>query len=235
MIRTFTYSLAVSALFPILCLGQTKGTAPSTVSSNPRSSSDDPRTGLKAGLYDAGEAIFGLVKLASLPKPPGFAPGNFFPNLQPPPEPDEPLKPGEPPRAPVGQYGSANSDLAFSGNHVFVGNYNGINFYDIDNPAKVKLTASLVCPGGQGDVSVYGHLMFMSAEAVNARLDCGTHSAARSGAMHSRKGREMHVPKARRACRRSISQDCDRMLLIAILLVIVCESGPKGPRLARCL
>src|SRR3984885_9557856 len=174
MIRTFTYSLAVSALFPILCLGQTKGTAPSAVSSNPRASSDDPRTGLKPGLYDAGEAIFGLVKLASLPKPPGFAPGNFFPNLQPLPEPDEPLKPGEPPRAPAGQYGSSNSDLAFSGNHVFVGNYNGINFYDIDNPAQVKLRASLICPGGQGDVSVYGHLLFMSAEAINGRLDCGT-------------------------------------------------------------
>src|ERR1700733_6669805 len=116
MIRTFTYSLAVSALFPILCLGQTKGTAPSTVSSNPRSSSDDPRTGLKAGLYDAGEAIFGLVKLASLPKPPGFAPGNFFPNLQPPPEPDEPLKPGEPPRAPAGQYGSPNPGPPFCRN-----------------------------------------------------------------------------------------------------------------------
>ena len=173
MIRTFT-SLAVSALFPILCLAQTKASAPATVYSNPRASTDDPRVGLKAGLYDAGEAIFGLEKLASLPKPPGFAPGNFIPNLQPPPPPDEPLKPGEPPHAPAGTYGSANSDLAFSGNHVFVGNYNGINFYDIDNPAKVKLTASLVCPGGQGDVSVYGHLLFMSAEAVNARLDCGT-------------------------------------------------------------
>ncbi len=172
--RTLAFSLAVSALFPILCFGQTKGSAPSTVSANPRASSDDPRVGLKPGLYDAGEAISGMVKLASLPKPAGFAPGNFFPNLQPPPPPDEPLKPGEPPRAPAGQYGSANSDLAFSGNHVFVGNYNGINFYDIDNPAQVKLTASLVCPGGQGDVSVYGHLMFMSAEAVNARLDCGT-------------------------------------------------------------
>ena len=57
---------------------------------------------------------------------------------------------------------------------VFVGNYNGINFYDIDNPAKIKLTASLVCPGGQGDVSVYGHLLFMSAEAMNGRIDCGT-------------------------------------------------------------
>ncbi len=172
--RTLTFSLAISGLLPILCLAQTKGTAPATVYSNPRASSDDPRVGLKAGLYDAGEAIFGLEKLASLPKPPGFAPGNFIPNLQPPPPPDEPLKPGEPPHAPAGTYGSTNSDLAFSGNHVFVGNYNGINFYDIDNPAKVKLTASLVCPGGQGDVSVYGHLLFMSAEAVNARLDCGT-------------------------------------------------------------
>src|SRR5207244_1586717 len=72
------------------------------------------------------------------------------------------------------QHGSTNSDLAFSGNHLFVGNYNGINFYDIDNPMKVKLRTSLVCPGGQGDVSVYGHLLFMSAEAVNGRIDCGT-------------------------------------------------------------
>jgi hypothetical protein len=72
------------------------------------------------------------------------------------------------------QYGSTNSDLAFSGNHLFVGNYNGINFYDIDSPAKTKLRTSIVCPGGQGDVSVYGHLLFMSAEAMNGRLDCGT-------------------------------------------------------------
>jgi hypothetical protein len=72
------------------------------------------------------------------------------------------------------QYGSTNSDLAFSGNHLFVGNYNGINFYDIDNPGKIKLRTSIMCPGGQGDVSVYGHLLFMSAEAMNGRKDCGT-------------------------------------------------------------
>jgi hypothetical protein len=169
-----TLALAVAALLPTLGSGQDKVPAPSTVSTNPRASSSDPRVGLKAGLYDAGEAAFGLEKLASLPKPPGFAPGNFIPNLQPPPPtPPEP-RPGETARPPAVQYGSANSDLAFSGNHVFVGNYNGINFYDIDSPAQVKLTASLVCPGGQGDVSVYGHLLFMSAEAVNARLDCGT-------------------------------------------------------------
>ena len=171
-----TLSLALSALFPVLCAGQTSAPAASarpSAPSNPRASSDDPRVGLKAGLYDAGEAVFGMEKLVSIPKPPGFAPGNFIPNGAPQ-QPPEPPAPGQPARPPSVQYGSTNSDLAFSGNHVFVGNYNGINFYDIDNPAQVKLRASLICPGGQGDVSVYGHLLFMSAEAINGRVDCGT-------------------------------------------------------------
>ena len=175
--RTLILSLALSAFFPLLCAAQTSAPAAPKVSTNPRAPSD-PRVGLKAGLYDAGEAIFGLEKLVSLPKPPGFAPDNFFKTVNPPPEPPEPPPPGEPARPPAAQYGSTNSDLAFSGNYVFVGNYNGINFYDIDNPAEVKLRASLVCPGGQGDVSVYGHLLFMSAEAVNGRLDCGTQGVA---------------------------------------------------------
>ena len=176
-------SFAVSVAFPALCAGQTPApaatpTAPPpapTVFSNPRAASDDPRIGLKGGLYDAGEAAFGLQRLATLPKPPGFAPGE--PNVTPPPEP--PAEPGAAAggrggRQPSIQYGSTNSDLAFSGNHLFVGNYNGINLYDIDSPSKVKLRTSIVCPGGQGDVSVYGHLLFMSAEAMNGRLDCGT-------------------------------------------------------------
>src|ERR1700693_5219868 len=141
MIRTFT-SLAVSALFPILGLAQTKAPPPATVYSNPRASTDDPRVGLKAGLYDAGEAVFGLEKLASIPKPPGFAPGNFIPNGAPQQPPEAPAE-GQPARPPSVQYGSTNSDLAFSGNHIFVGNYNDINFYDIDNSAQVKLRASL--------------------------------------------------------------------------------------------
>jgi len=123
-------------------------------------------------LYDAGEAAFGMERLASLPKPPGFAPGDVVGAPPPAPMPAAGDQPPAPPAA--SQYGSTNSDLAFSGNHLFVGNYNGINFYDIDNPGKTKLRTSLVCPGGQGDVSVYGHLLFMSAEAVNGRIDCGT-------------------------------------------------------------
>jgi hypothetical protein len=159
-----TMSIAIS--IPVLCAGQ-PGVAPT----NPRASSDDPRIGLKAGVYDAGEAAFGMVRIASLPKPPGFAPGpggatEPFPAPQ-----SADIPPGQPRTV---QYGSANSDLAFSGNHLFVGNYNGINFYDIDSPAKTMLKTSLMCPGGQGDVSVYGHLLFMSAEAMNGRTDCGT-------------------------------------------------------------
>lgn len=68
----------------------------------------------------------------------------------------------------------ANSDLAFSGNHLFMGNFHGFNAYDIENTSKPKLMASIVCPGGQGDVSVHGNLLIMSVEQTRGRLDCGT-------------------------------------------------------------
>ena len=160
--------LVLALLTFAYCFGQAGGN-PAPV--NPRQT-NDPRVGLKPGIFDAGEAIFGLEKLASLPKPPGFAPGSGGATEPFPPPQDPNAKSNGAPR--TVQYGSANSDLAFSGNHLFVGNYNGINFYDIDNPAKTVLKTSLVCPGGQGDVSVYKNLLFMSVEAMNGRLDCGT-------------------------------------------------------------
>ena len=64
-----TIAVAVSVSFPALCAGQNN----SSVYTNPRAGSDDPRVGLKAGLYDAGEASFGMERLISLPKPAGFA------------------------------------------------------------------------------------------------------------------------------------------------------------------
>ena len=64
----------------LACLAQTPpkppAPPPSTVFTNPRSGADDPRVGLKAGLYDAAEAASGLERIMSLPKPPGFAPGD---------------------------------------------------------------------------------------------------------------------------------------------------------------
>jgi len=73
----------------------------------------------------------------------------------------------------IAQLAYANSDFAFQGTHLFQGNFYGMNIFDIANPAKTKLLTSIICPGGQGDVSVYGHLMFMSVEMANGRLDCG--------------------------------------------------------------
>src|SRR5213075_1247514 len=55
----------------------------------------------------------------------------------------------------------------------FLGNFYGVNIYDISNPGKASLMTSMICPGGQGDVSVYKNLMFMSVEMPNGRVDCG--------------------------------------------------------------
>jgi hypothetical protein len=138
---------------------------------------DDPRIGLKPGHTDAGVAAWNMELVSNLPKPPGFfdpkAPaGSVTPPERPegapaPPPPD----PNAPP--PVGS-GFTNSDLAFKGVHAVVGNYHGFNTYDVENARKPKLIASIVCPGGQGDVSIYGNLLFMSVEQTRGRLDCGT-------------------------------------------------------------
>ena len=69
--------------------------------------------------------------------------------------------------------GATHSDLAFTGNLVIMGNYNGFEIYDISNPAKPALVQTYLCPASQNDVSVYRNLLFMSSEATNSRTDCG--------------------------------------------------------------
>ncbi|HVL68737.1 MAG TPA: hypothetical protein VM364_15850 [Vicinamibacterales bacterium] len=142
---------------------------------------NDPRVSLKPGLKNAGVAISNMELIANVPKPPGF-----FDPKAPAGEPTEPerpqgapeeadtAKPGEKPRPQRSSLNYANSDLAFQGNRLFAGNFSGVNIYDIANPANPKLLASIVCPGGQGDVSVYRNLLFMSVEQTRGRLDCGT-------------------------------------------------------------
>lgn len=143
------------------------------------SNANDPRTKLKAGVFDAGEVAFGIKHIALLKKPEAFDAGV---------DPDSPqiakaLKAlGIPPNAPIppamklsyAPLAFANSDIAFQGNHLFLGNFYGFNIYDISNPASTKLLTSVVCPGGQGDVSVHKNLLFMSVEMPNGRLDCST-------------------------------------------------------------
>ena len=156
---------------------------PPSVYVNPRSDSSDPRVGLKGGLYDAGTAILGMQLVLTTPKPAGFAPdidSIKAVDATPPPapvDPDAPRQPGmmmRPPSGPRANYGGTNSDLAFNAKYLFNGNYNGVNIYDISDPTHMTLATSIVCPGGQGDVSVYKNLLFMSVEAANGRMDCGT-------------------------------------------------------------
>ena len=85
----------------------------------------------------------------------------------------EPPAPNQPPQRP-NALGFAFSDLAFQGDHLFFGSFHGFNTYDIEDPKKARLVASVVCPGGQGDVSVHGNLLIMSVEQTRGRLDCGT-------------------------------------------------------------
>src|SRR5215470_5112001 len=143
------------------------------------SDTTDPRFTLKPGVYDAGEAAMGLKHILLLKKPDAFQLGSDDPN-----NPkvaktlgllgigDASKIPGGP-RLVLAQLAFANSDLAFQGNHLFQGNFYGMSIYDISNPASARLLTTMVCPGGQGDVSVYKNLMFMSVEMPNGRLDCG--------------------------------------------------------------
>src|SRR5215510_11534800 len=141
---------------------------------------NDPRAKLTPGMSDAGETSTGIKHLLLLKKPDAFQLGSD--------DPDNPkvqktlgqLGVGDSSKMPkplqlvLAQLAFANSDLAFQGNHLFQGNFYGVSIYDISNPAHTTLLTSMVCPGGQGDVTVYKNLLFMSVEMPNGRLDCGT-------------------------------------------------------------
>lgn len=157
----------------------------------------DPRAGLKPGFADAGEAILNLRKLALLPKPAGFFDPANPAELRPPKGGEEdgedqsaagtdgpadsgegtPLRAEEDSltefaeRSPLLDFG--NTDMAFSGEVMAVGNYHGFNLYKLDGDGIPQLHASVVCPGGQGDVSIVGDILIMSVEQTRGRVDCG--------------------------------------------------------------
>jgi hypothetical protein len=145
--------------------------------------SQDPRATLKAGFRDAGQAASNLALLASLPKPTGFFdPKNpaGLPPVKPPKEADAKATgaaaseaksdPDFGKRSPLLSF--ANTDMAFSGNLLAVGNYHGFNLYRLGKGAPMLLS-SVVCPGGQGDVSIVGDILIMSVEQGRGRVDCG--------------------------------------------------------------
>jgi hypothetical protein len=145
------------------------------------SDANDPRAKLTPGVYDAGETSMGLKHITLLKKPDAFDLGTNDPNAE---KVNKSLSTvlgiADPTKVPgamklvLAGLGFANSDMAFQGNHLFLGNFYGVNIYDISNPVKPTLLTSMICPGGQGDPSVYKNLMFMSVEMANGRVDCGT-------------------------------------------------------------
>jgi len=130
--------------------GITSGNAAAADAGEQWWSPTDPRIGLSPGWYDAGDAAHNMTLLSSQPRPDVFV------------DPDNP-----------GDLNYANSDIAFRGTYAIVGNFYGFMIYDIATPAQPRLEVAVVCPGGQGDVSIHGDLLFMSVEQTRGRLDCG--------------------------------------------------------------
>jgi uncharacterized protein (DUF305 family) len=154
--------------------------------------SSDPRAGLAAGLDDAGQAIRNLALVASLQKPAGFFdpqnPGALPPE-RPKPDTDEPEEEGETDVSAKGEedpdeedkedyeryplLSFSNTDMAFAGDVMVAGSYHGFNVYRLSEDQLPQHLSSVVCPGGQGDVSIVGDLLIMSVEETRGRSDCG--------------------------------------------------------------
>jgi hypothetical protein len=129
--------------------------AAAQVPANSETRINDPRVGLRAGWgNDAESARRNLELVATRPR------ARILWN---------PENPGE--------EAFKNTDLAFAGNLLFQGNYSGWTVWDVSNPVQPELRTALLCPGGQGDVSVFQNLLFMSAEETRGRIDCGTQGA----------------------------------------------------------
>src|SRR5215208_2021368 len=109
-------------------------------------SANDPRNGLHPGLHEAGVASRNMRLVSTTPKPAALDSmrGLAF----------------------------VNSDLAFGGNYVYQGNFAGFSIWDVSRPAQPALVAAVECITSQGDPSVYGNLLFISAEGAGNRTDC---------------------------------------------------------------
>ncbi len=120
--------------------------APSFLAAQTYPSSQDPRSGLKPGRLDAGVAAENMRLVSFSPKPAAFdtARGLMF----------------------------INSDLAFSDKYVYQGNFAGFTVWNVSDPAAPKAVAVVQCITAQADPSVYGNLLFISAEGRGNRNDC---------------------------------------------------------------
>lgn len=110
---------------------------------------DDPRVGLRAGPGNTAEVAAWNMRLVSFsPKPPEFDHAEGLTYI--------------------------NSDLAFKGDIVYQGNFSGFQIWDVSDPKSPKRLSTVLCATDQGDPSILGNLLFVSAESRRSRKDCGT-------------------------------------------------------------
>jgi len=147
--------LLFAALFAAACVTpagrQSQEAAPAPTPAPAAVHSNDPRVGLRAGWMNAGTALSNMQLVSTTPPSPQFI---------------DTTSPGD--------FRFINSDLTFVGHYVIQGNFSGYQVWDIGQPSHPVLATAYVCPGAQNDVSVYRNLLFVSGEALNGRIDCGT-------------------------------------------------------------
>ena len=144
--------------------------------------SNDPRSGLAHGLYTADEAILNLELITSLRKPTGFfdptnPEGRGSEDLTEDNEGKTTAEISRSLRSPMLSF--SNTDMAFRDDLLVAGSYHGFNMYKIDSGGIPNLISSVVCPGGQGDVSIVGDILIMSVEENRSRIDCGLEGVSR--------------------------------------------------------
>ena len=121
--------------------------APTFASAQTYPTSKDPRSNLKPGRFDAGVAASNMKLVSFSPKPAQFdtSRGLTF----------------------------VNSDLAFGTHYVYQANFAGFTIWDITDPAKPVVASATRCTTSQGDPTIWGNLLFLSAEGAGNRNDCG--------------------------------------------------------------
>jgi hypothetical protein len=165
-------------LSSVAALGVLSAATHAAAQTTPTTAPIDERSSLSPGLHDAGQAVRGMELLYAVEPPPGFYDPErvFTPPLNA--EEGQAMQArarGNPGFSPLGL---ANSDMAVSNGKLFVGNFNGFNVYDVAGDGAPRLAMSVVCPGGEGDVSVHGNLLFMSVEENRGRIDCSANATA---------------------------------------------------------
>ena len=157
--------------------------------------SNDPRANLLPGLFDAGEAIKNLKLVKNLKKPIGFYnPSNpKAKGIEKNKDDDEGAEKKKTTeelsrslRSPILSF--ANTDMAFRDNILVTGSYHGFNIYEINSNGIPELLSSVVCPGGQGDVSIVEDILIMSVEQTRSRINCGLEGVSKEAGMDRFRG-----------------------------------------------